>query len=382
MTNEVRFSESALGRLLLATELYILIVSSMVFSFYTRRHATPPLPQVRDKRASSFRGLHVSFYDAGQGLVGDDVTNPTGPGQSISSWLSWNAPLRRSSQWGSSYEEGRRPKSEEEAERGIDSLFSKERLPSIRDDVPPSSVDTSTTDPITRGISEGFSSPTVRLPASSVYDNGQPSSPTSAAMATSPDSPTLPSDGIRGARESNRPSRRGKRPSNGSIASSQMSGFQNLLREQNELEKSIAALRSMFPGQSGEEPRGGSPGTVSDLPERSRLRESSTTGYGPTSASNKSEFSLSVFPEPPQVPQITETLARTGRRTSMASAATPTRTSYTYAIEEQVLPVSTAEDEVAILGFGRRTESAGTHYDVTSFIGGALVILTLWRVCR
>ena len=356
----------------------------MVFSFYTRNHAAPPLPQVtqvRDKRASSFRGLHVSFYDTGLGLVGDDVTNPTGPAQSTSSWLSWNAPLRRSSQWGSSYEDERRPRSEEEAERGVNSLFSKERLPSIRDDVPPSSVDSSATDPITLGISEGFSSsPTVRLPASSVYDNGQSFTPTAAVMATSPDSPTLPSDGIRGARESNRPSRKGRQPSDGSIASSQRSGFENLLREQNELERSIAALRSMFPGQSGEESRGGSPGTVSDRAERSRFRESSTTGYGPTSASNKSEFSLSVFPEPPQVPQITKTLPRTGRRTSMASAPTPTQMAY--AVEEQVLPVSTAEDEVAILPFGRRTESAGTHYDVTSFIGSAPAILSFRDVCR
>ena len=360
----------------------------MVFSFYTRDDTAPPLPlplpQLRDKRASSFRGLHVSFYDTGLGLVGEDVTNPTGPGRSTSSWLTWNAPPRHSSQWGSSYEDGRRPRSEDEAERGVDPFLSEGRLPSIRDDVPPSSVDSSPTDPITRGISEGFSSsPVVRSPASSVYDNDQSSTtPTMAAMITSPDSPTLPSDGIREARESNRPSRKGKRPSDGSsIASSQLSGFENLLREQNELERSIAALRSMFvPGQGREEPRGGSPGAVSDLPEQSRLRESSTTGYGPTSASNRSDFSLSVFPEPPQVPQITETLARTGRRTSMASAPTPTHLSYTG--EEQILPVSTAEDEVSILAFGRRTESAGTHYDVTSFIGGAPAILSFRDVCR
>jgi len=344
----------------------------MVFSFYTRDNAAPPLPQMRDKRASSFRGLHVSFYDTGLGLVGDDIMNPTGPGQSTSSWLSWDAPLRRSSQLGSSDNDGRRPRSEEEAERGANSFLS-ERLPSIRGDVPPSSVDSSATDPITRGISDGFSSPIVQLPASSVYDNGQSSTPTAASMVTSPDSPTLPYGGIREARESNRPSRRRKQPSDGSTSSSQLSGFQNLLREQNELERSIAALRAMYvPGQSGEQPRGGSPDTVSDLPEGSRFRESSTTGYGPTSASNKSDFSLSVFPVPPQVPQITETPARTGRRSSMAPALTPTQMSYT---EEQVLPVSTAEDEVAISAFGRRIESAGTHYDVTSFIGGAPPIL-------
>lgn len=378
MSHEVAFSETALGRLLLATELYTLIVSSMVFSFYTRDNAASPLPQIHDKRASSFRGLHVSFYDAGIGLVGDDIANPTGPGQSTSSWLSWNAPLRRSSQLGSSSNDGRRPRTEEEAERGANSFLSEERLPSIRDDVAPSSDDSSATDPITRGISESFSSPIVQLPASSVYDNGQSSTPSAAAMVTSPDSPTLPYGGIREARQSSRPSRREKQPSDGSTSSSQLSGFENLLRENDELERSIAALQAMYvPGQNGDQSRGGSPSTVSDLPERSRLRESSTTGYGPTSDSNKSEFSLSVFPEPPQVPRITETLARTGRRSSMASAPTPTQMSYT---EEQALPVSTAEDEVAISAFGYRIGSAGTHYDVTSFIGGAPAILPFRRV--
>jgi hypothetical protein len=334
------------------------------------REITAALPSSRDKRASSFRGLHVSFYDDGLGLVGEDGTNPVRPGQSSPSWLSEDALQRHSSQLRSSSGGRRQPKSEEEAERGVNSPLPRERGPSIPEDILSSSVNSNATDPITRGISEGFSSPIVQLPSSSLNDNGK-------SAIAAPDSPTLPPDGITETRETNRPSRKEKPSSNGSIASSQLSGFQNLLREQNELERSIAALRAMFsPRRSGEPLRFASPDTVTDNPERSRLRESSTTAYGPTSASGRSDFSLSVFPEPPQVPLIAENLRRNGLRSSAVSAPTPTQR--TYSIGEQILPVSTAEgDNVAISASGRRTESAATQYDVTSFIGGVSTILSL-----
>lgn len=374
MAYEVSFSETALGRLLLATELYILIVSSMIFSFYMREVTANSLPRSRDKRTSSFRGLHGTIYDNGLGLVGEDGTNPVGQDQSSPSWLSWNASQRHSSQMISTYGDGRRPRAEEEAERGVYPPLPKERGSSIPEDILSSSVNSSAIDPITQGISEGFSSPTIRLP--SVNDNGKSSTPTAAAMATAPDSPTLPLGGIRETREINRPSRRENPTSDGSIVSSRLSGFENLLREQDELDRSIAAVRAMFvPGRSGELPRGASPDTASDHPERGRFRESSTTAYGPTSASGRSEFSLSVFPEPPQVPMIAENLRRSGLRSSTVPAPTPTQS--TYSIGEQALPpVSTAEgDNVAFSASGRRTESAATHYDVTSFIGGVSTTL-------
>jgi hypothetical protein len=344
----------------------------MVFAFYSRGNTEIPLPQTRNKRASSFRGLHVSFYDAGLGLVGQDNTNPSGPprspAQRSSSWLTWNAPQRRSSQVIPSSEDGRALRSEEEAERGITSSLSDTRAPFVLDDIQPSSLDSSFTDPITRGISEGFSSPPAQLLA------GPISGPAAAAvMTTSPDSPTLGPDGHREARESSRPSRKEKQPSDGSIASSQLSGFENLLRQQTELERSIAALRTMFaPGQSGEEQRDDNPDSVFGLPERNKFRESTATAYGPTSASGRSDFSLSVFPEPPQVPRITENLGRYGSRSSSVPDQTPTQRAFN--IGRQGFPVSTEEGEdVAVSAFGRRTESAGTHYDVTSFIGGAPV---------
>ncbi|KAI9508802.1 hypothetical protein F5148DRAFT_1192760, partial [Russula earlei] len=338
---DLRFSETAL-------------VSSMIFSFYSREPPAIPMPKLRNKRASSFRGLHVSFYDAGLGLVGD-IPNPRRSSRSpfprSSSWLSWNAPQRRSSQ--------SRP-SDEEVERGLTSSTTEKGAPSALDDIQPPSVNSSITDAIRRGISEGFSSPTVQLPADARL------------MTASPDSPTLGPDGIKEAQQGNRPSRRPEpeQPSDGSLTSSQGSGFEKLLREQNELERSIAELRSMFArGQSGKELKVKSPDAVSDSPGRGKRRESSTTtANGLTSASGRSDFSLSVFPEPPQLPRDTELPRKFLPQFSSESALAPTRRSFT--IEEQGFPVSTTEgDGVAISAFGRRTESAGTHYDVTSFIG-------------
>ena len=372
---KVSFSETSLGRLLLATELYILIVSSMVFTFYSRKSTATPSP-LPDKRASSFYGLHVSKYDADIGLAGEDDANAAGSsrpsGQRALSWFSWAGNVARSSssQLRPSIENGRRPRSEEAAERGVTlSPSEKNVLFAVPDDIQRSSVNSSTTDPITRGISEGFSSSTTQLPTDSVYDDGKPFAPTAAARTASPDSPTLGPDG----------SRKPNQPSDRSFTSSRQSGYESLLREQDQLERSIAALKTMFEqGSSGEGQRNGSPDTAFQPSRRSKLRESSTTAYGPTSASNRSDFSLSVFPEPPEV-QITENLRRIRPLSSSTSALTPTQISYD--IGGRSFPVSTSGiDDVAVLALGGM-ESAGTHYDVTSFIGGALAMFPLWDAC-
>lgn len=327
---------------------------------------------MRDKRASSFYGLHVSKYDADLGLVGEDDTNPAGSSQPrAQSWLSWNgnATQRNSSQLRPSYEDGTRSKSEEATVRGVTSSPSEKTVPfAVPDDIQPSSVDSSTTDPITRGISEGFFSSTTQL-STNVYGDGKPFTPMAIARIMSQDSPTLGSEGTAEAQESDRPSRKPKQPSNRSFASSRQSGYESLLREQDQLERSIAALKTMFEqGSSGEGRMDGSPQPSG----KSRLRESSTTAYGPTSASNRSDFSLSVFPDPPEEQQITENLRRIRPRSS-ALALTPIQMSFD--IGGRSFPVSTTGiDDVAVLALGGM-ESAGTHYDVTSFIGGASAML-------
>ena len=337
----------------------------MVFTFYSRKSTVTPSP-LPDKRASSFYGLHVSKYDADIGLAGEDDANAAGSsrpsGQRALSWFSWAGNVARSSssQLRPSIENGRRPRSEEAAERGVTlSPSEKNVLFAVPDDIQRSSVNSSTTNPITRGISEGFSSSTTQFPTDSVYDDGKPFALTAAARTASPDSPTLGPDG----------SRKPNQPSDRSFTSSRQSGYESLLREQDQLERSIAALKTMFEqGSSGEGRRNGSPDTAFQPSRRSKLRESSTTAYGPTSASNRSDFSLSVFPEPPEV-QITENLRRIRPLSSSTSALTPTQISYD--IGGRSFPVSTSGiDDVAVLALGGM-ESAGTHYDVTSFIGGA-----------
>ena len=349
---QVGFSETSLGRLMLAIELYILIVSTMVFTFYSREPTSSP-SSLRDKRASSFYGLHVSKIDADLGLTEEDDVNLTRPAvQRALSWVSWgNASQRLSSQFRPSYEVGGQRGSEEAAERGIISSPSEKRVPLAVPDIQPFSVNSATPDHTTQRTSEDFSSSTTQLPAVTVYGNGKLFTTTSATRATTPDSPTLGADGIAEAQENNRHSRK---PGHSSNTPSQLSGYEDLLREQDQLERSIAALKTMFEQGRGEGRRmDESSNTVRHLSGRSRVRESSTTVYGPTSASNRSDFSLSVFPEPPE-------------------QGDDLRRSF---------PVSTAGiDDVAVLALGGM-ESAGTHYDVTSFIGGASATIRFRGVC-
>ena len=336
----------------------------MVFTFYFGEPTPAPL-SLRDSRASSFCGLHISKIDVDLGSAGEGDTNPTGSprpaAQRTQSWVSWsgNASQRLSSQFRPSYENGEQPMSEEAAERGIISSPSEKRMPlSVPDDIQPSSVNSSTPDHITQGTPSGFFSSTTQLPAVPVYGNGKPST----TMTTSPNSPNFGADGLAEAQERNRPLKP-KEPGNSSVISSRVSSYEVLLREQDQLERSIAALKTMFEqGRSEGRRRDESPNTVRHLSGRSKLRESSTTVYGPTSASNRSDFSLSIFPEPPEQ-GVAENLSRIRPRSSSLPALS-------FDIGRR-FPVSTAGiDDVAVSALGGM-ESAGTHYDVTSFIGGA-----------
>lgn len=389
LPHKVRFSDTVLGRLLLTIELYILIVVTMVFSFYTRDIAADTSRQEHSKRDSSFRGLRVSFYDAPQDFYAESNVNLTGPVPSHSpsaergsSWLEQNAPQRLSDQ-SRPTEDGTQRRLEGEAERGVTISASEEWDPPTPKSIPsdygqstrrrgPVSSSLHVVSPVTypleREISKESSTLTRQLPLGTSYDTSQPNTPPTAALISSPDSPNLGPDGIKTAREGDNPSAGGQSPS---VASSQTTAFESLLREQNELERSIAALQTLFtpPGRGAEEQRGEGSDTTSDFLERSRGRESSGTGNGrTTSASNKSDFSLSIFPEPPQTRQATRDFSLSFYQSSLLSALIPS-TRISYDIGEQRFPTSTEENDIAEF---RRPESAGTRYDVTSFIGGAL----------
>lgn len=141
-----------------------------------------------------------------------------------------------------------------------------------------------------------------------------------------------------------------------------------ILREQSELDQSIAALRDMSSQglrASPDEIRNpfaldSNTETIPNIAGRSRSTFNSTKTE---SLSNRSDFSLSVFPEPPMVPEpetSTRHLQEDGLRSSIITSkrllapveiATPTLPS----------PAQTTPPPL---------QTGATQYDVTSFIGG------------
>ncbi|KAF8271414.1 hypothetical protein EI94DRAFT_1720542, partial [Lactarius quietus] len=354
------FSEITLGRLLLAAEFQILVVSTMVFAFYSTKTVEASTSLAYSKRASSFRGLHLSFYDPGPGLLNPSRTSriqsrpPSA--QSVSSWLGRNVRSRPPSHFG--------PLGAEKSERGLSGYPSEKEILAFASDMVPDSAQSSARwdgpvypssvvnsfvgFPLPPG-SEGPSSPlSGQFPlgfTSNAREASSSSVPRVAAMV--PDSPVLGSDDVSFARKSTPLSPRLQPLSNASFASSGASDYETLFREQIELERSIAALRSAH-----------------DLPERGTARESSTTGNGHASVSGRSEFSLSIFPEPPRLRPFEEDY----RQSSSSSVLLPPRLSIFTAGRGFPTSDRGSEDGVT-LGIGVRALSGGTHYDVTSFIG-------------
>lgn len=385
------FSETTLGRLLLAAEFHILVVSIVVFTFYSTKPTEGSTRSSWSKRASSFRGLHVSFYDSGPGLPNPNRTSgvqsrpPSVQNMGMSSWLgARNTRSRPPSQFGPMPKDGKRLRAEE-SERGLGAYPSEKAVLSVTGDMipdseqstrrddpihPTSAVNPSVVYPLAPAISEGPSSPALpgQFSAGSAYDTRKASSPSvpgTAAMAaslTGLDSPVL-GPSISARRKNTRSSSSLQPLRNASFASSGASDYDYLLREI-DLERSIAALREFAStGRRGEEGQVGRD-TLSDLPERGTA-ESSTTGNRHASASGKSDFSLSVFPEPPQMRQF-EVDYRVDRRSSLSSVVLRPRISISTA--GRWFPTSSG-DGGTILELGLRTASVGTRYDVTSFIG-------------
>ncbi|KAF8078481.1 hypothetical protein FPV67DRAFT_1465417 [Lyophyllum atratum] len=163
--------------------------------------------------------------------------------------------------------------------------------------------------------------------------------------------------------------------------------FDELLRQQTELDKSIAALRlysseatssptDVLPPQPAVIPVSTTPKTASSPKTRSNsVSTNSYLGRKPDSASNRSEFSLSIFPEPPAVSSDESPTssklerfvgrARTLRREPVADKANEVTAIKVVGEGSPSLPVSPTRYEGT-----PRLESAGTQYDVTSFIGG------------
>ncbi|KAI0274618.1 hypothetical protein BC834DRAFT_1453 [Gloeopeniophorella convolvens] len=378
------FSESTLGRFLLAVELYVITVSVLISLFYPHNQSGNVAGSSHAKRASSFRGLHVSYYDDGLGSLnrsGADNADPRQsrplPGRRLSSWLGWGAPASLSTRSESTPEDEKRWRSEEDTERGISPPLGEEEI-----------TTTISYPEKILGDTEQIARWQDRVSASPRLD-----SPTTSSLARRDEKPPIParrqlSDGL--VYEFTQPissaaptvtshSRIGsglraevvaKRESAYSlgafgplgddhVASSRSSGFETLLREQNELEKSIATLRVFAARQDPDRGQDTSGAPISDLLGQSRTRESVGAGNVSTSASGRSEFSLSIFPVPPRTRRSGE--ASISNRRSSTSGLIPLR-----------LPVTVREEQRSgsPANLRPRADSDVSHYDVTSFIGG------------
>lgn len=167
-----------------------------------------------------------------------------------------------------------------------------------------------------------------------------------------------------------------------SRSGSSVSSFEELLRRQSELDRSIAALRLLSPrlAFSNMTPfahqTNGSSDQIVPLPttlSRNTLTASLITSK-PESASALSDFSLSVFPDPPapsNVPLLSSGVP--GETTSPDALNGAPKDIHTGVLSAQV-PIRRASSSFARgspqVCVSAIFDSEGTQYDVTSFVGG------------
>lgn len=212
-------------------------------------------------------------------------------------------------------------------------------------------------------------------------DKPVPSTPTATSSVRQTESPVYGLGGI-----VQRPSQSRRTPSS-TTRSSAMS-FTDLLRQQTELDNSIAALRLLSPQQPGRdsgEPIGPMDGVTNSNGPKDLNRSNSSVGLP---SSGRSEFSLSNFPEPPMtftstangIPSPTSTsrgrFDRNEERRSVAAGLLPPKMPILSEYPTTPMPDSpgrSSEDAGNRPGNMSRmkVDSGGTQYDVTSFIGSA-----------
>ncbi|KDR85130.1 hypothetical protein GALMADRAFT_131864 [Galerina marginata CBS 339.88] len=170
-----------------------------------------------------------------------------------------------------------------------------------------------------------------------------------------------------------------KPPSNASQQGS-ITSIDDLLRQQTELDKSIAALRLFsigtdIAGVAKPDTVNTATATGSTVANQSRSTFNSTKTE---SLSNRSEFSLSVFPDPPILSK-NQNLNKDPDEGGLSNVSV--RTTHKSGRKEvapiAIPPLQSGSPQDAV------NDSAGTQYDVTSFIGGqfdALPFKTYFRI--
>ncbi|KAF4623591.1 hypothetical protein D9613_001926 [Agrocybe pediades] len=358
------FTETALGRFLRAVEVYLLILHSLYTTFQDIVSPPPPSSNLEPfdtagSRSGKFKGdniLPIAFSYP----VQDTSNKPQSVANSgyRASTLSWILPRR-----GSPDEVQRVDAKAHNSEKIL------ENAPSSREYItqnirPLSSVSTS---------SDSLQGEEV-----------QPSAVLSLSYYTMEDASRLPQQAVSSSANQQKmedhpgngylPSRRHPSPSlrrnfaknpspQGSVTS-----IDNLLREQSELDRSIAALRVLSSQGLGgfEEAQNPFSMDASREPTSRIVGQSGNTSrsHKTESVSNRSDFSLSVFPDPPVALE-----AETATRYSKINPPAPLVTTRIEGKRNPLpitIPSPTASPAVLPTA---PLETGATQYDVTSFIG-------------
>jgi hypothetical protein len=382
----VAFTETSLGRFLRAVEVYLLIVHSL----YTTFQAFSALPRASNSLDTKPLAEKFAFTDTlpyvyankTQGVHNQFrlVTPRTSQGKSRASKTSWILPRRNSATLIGNEHELLGRDSENLREEVVAVVYSNK----VREDddhsgtvavaISPAMLQPQTPRPNSANMlaskqpSGDRPSTTMSL---SYYTMDQSSGEYHTSKSLNSNSSNLPKESELNPKpripDSDRPSNVSP---HGSITS-----IDELFRQQTELDKSIAALR-LFSMQTDFSRIIGEPsdGAVSAVATRSRT---TLTSNKTESLSNRSDFSLSVFPAPPIVPvdEVSTQYPNQGARQDdgqKASSATKGQKRNGKDSEPLILapltsavpPRSSKDDQDS------KFDSAVTQFDVTSFIGG------------
>ncbi|KAJ7293077.1 hypothetical protein C8J57DRAFT_15517 [Mycena rebaudengoi] len=398
------FSETTVGRFLQAVELYGLILSVLIFTFYgVPKRSAPPAPR---KRSSFFAGFAAPKSDSEPPVTeapvpenGREISSPDmlqlsiSPRESVvsrmSTWINIRrAPRPNSEQklWNSSEAElgistqvrvpSPAPSAQEQASPRVQ-ITPEESwiLPTANPETPKTDTQSILVPPGTVISEPGPGTPSTMMSRpftgvsfASYYglasnsrltmpgvlpdeNSRETDSPVyglngitagSAIPAAVPDSPVLSVATL-------------KADNTTSDQRDSSNSFDELLRQQTELDKSIAALRLFSPTTTIT--------TLPPVPDSENKQSTVSTGRSPSvssgkSVSNRSEFSLSIFPEPPPVNQSLQELSPERSRLPIRGRR-----------QSRVPRSATSEVNEVPVPEHQRLDSAGTQYDVTSFIG-------------
>ncbi|ESK98332.1 hypothetical protein Moror_82 [Moniliophthora roreri MCA 2997] len=398
------FTETTLGRFLQAVELYILILFILISSFYKVpvRPARPRGPNTASYVVSTEEKPPIQS----PGTIPPSSDREEYPGNTQDIWSqrrSRQSDNSRLSSWIFARRSSRRPPSgvrwlvnPDDPELGsipkvqlADAIGTEgnagPEIEVINTDQfrppPPLTIDTQTVETrddasISSPVSREKRHSTVSFSYYGIDDGPRMSNPIPATILADEsrfgaESPIYGLNGIVNARSA-------KHASTAAASQGSVSSIDELLRQQNELDKSIATLRlfsTSVPSELEPEPEP-EPEIETDQRVRSAMLAPSRPAFASTltartfstHSSSPSEFSLSSFPEPPQpANQIPPPSDRGSSVPLRIKRNTQTRHRETLSDDPSLgpppsLPTSPTRQ-------GGRFDSAGTQYDVTSFIG-------------